>query len=251
MADSKTLATGPARAASAVGVLLLLANVVHLGSERGDAFASRAWNGEADGSVIEIVGHVQLVGAAALLLVLAVRRRATLFAAWSAVLVVMAADDLLRIHERGGAWFRDRLELPAVAGLRAQDLGELAVWALLAGVLVPWLVASHRRSPQVHRAVSTRLATLVGLLAVVAVGVDMLGIALSPHVPPVVSTTVTLVETAGELFGMTLVLAFVLATAVRGGRDEREGRRGLSGPGAEPAGEGSLTNYLDVKIHAL
>lgn len=251
MADRQAFATGPARAVSAVGVLLLLANVLHLGADRGGVFASRAWNGEADGSVVEIFGHTQLAGAALLLLVLGVRRRAPLFAVWSAVLVVMTADDLLKIHERGGAWVRDRLDLPAVAGLRAQDLGELAVWALLGGVLLPWLVAAHRRSPRVQRAVSARLATLVVLLAVFAVGVDMLGIVLGPLVPPVVSTTVTLVETAGELFGMTLVLAFVLATSVRRGDDASEGGRDLSGPGVEPAGEGSLTKYLDVKIHAL
>ena len=54
-------------------------------------------------------------------------------------------------------------------------------------------------------------------LAVFAVVVDMLHIALQPHVPLIVATGMTLLETAGELGVMTAVAISVFGMAVRSG----------------------------------
>jgi hypothetical protein len=199
-------------------VLLLLANVAHLMSgDLGEAdrflLASPVWDGAGDGSLVELVGHVQLGLAAAALLVASARRTGVL-TAWAVVLLAVAADDLLMLHERGGTWVVHRFGLRDAVGLRAQDVGELSVWALLAGVLGPLLLLAHLRSCGADRAVSSGLVALVAALAAFAVVLDMVGIVVAPHVLSVVAEAVAFAETAGELLVTTAVLVLAHATAV-------------------------------------
>jgi len=190
--------------------IYLLGNVIHLGSndpdERRTYFSVPQWDGNYDGSYIEVFGHTQLLAGAILLAVLAVTRRSYTFSAWTVVLVTLVVDDFFQLHERWGATLVQGLDLPAVAGLRPQDLGELLVWGVLGCVLGGALVAVYAAAPRNERRDSRELFGWLCLLALFAVVIDQLHIILEPQVPHWVALALTLTETAGELVGMTLIV---------------------------------------------
>jgi hypothetical protein len=200
-------------------LLFLLGNVVHLASNDPDEpvtrFSAVQWNGNYDGTFVEMFGHTQLVGGAVMLVFLAVIRRSPSFVVWTGVLVVLVADDFFQIHESVGADLVRRHGLPAVAGLRPQDLGELLVWAVLALVLGSALLISYFFSSRADRRHSRALFGWLCLLAVFAVVIDQLHVILEPHVSHTVSLALTLTETTGELVGMTLIVLAIHRIALR------------------------------------
>ncbi|WP_150307189.1 hypothetical protein [Planctomonas psychrotolerans] len=203
-----------------LSVLMLVGNVIHLAVVRSEGtpdpvFAKPAWNGDGDGSHIEMLGHIQLVAAAVILVFLCIGRRVMVYGAWAAIVIALVIDDLFQVHERVGADLVTTFDLPALIGLRAQDLGELLTWAGLAGILGVLLLVAHLRAPLPDRRNSLLLAVLTVFLAVFAVGVDQAHVIIQPHVPLWIDTALTLTETAGELLGMTLILIAVHTMAVR------------------------------------
>lgn len=193
--------------------LYLLGNVVHLTSndpgEPTSPFSAVQWDGNNDGSYIEIFGHTQLLAGAVMLLFLVVTRRSLTFAVWTVLLLVLVIDDFLLVHESGGAMLVNSFALPAVAGLRPQDLGELIVWAAMAGVLGCALLIAYVVGSESERRDTRTLFGWLCLLIVFAVGVDLLRIAVEPHLGYLGNLVVTLVETTGELVAMTLIVLAV------------------------------------------
>jgi len=133
----------------------------------------RQWLLRAEGGWPEQFGYAKQAGCAALLLLVWRRTGHGVFAAWAAVFAYALADDRLQIHERVGGFLARRLPLPQeVAGLREQDLGELAVWGLVGVVLLVVVAALHRRSPEHVRATSRGVAVVVAGYAFFGVVVD-------------------------------------------------------------------------------
>lgn len=201
-------------------VLVMAGNVVHLKvnepQERHDPiFSAPAWNGDLDGSYPEFLGYLQLIAAIVVLVTLCRHRRTLLYAAWALVLTAVVADDLLRLHERIGATLARGLDLPAVGGLRAQDLGELGVWAAGAALLAPLLLVAHLRAPAADRRNSLLLLVLFVLLFGFAAGLDLVHVAVLPYVSTGTMRVLTLTETAGELAVMSLMLVAVARMAMR------------------------------------
>lgn len=199
--------------------IYLLGNVIHLGSndpdERRTYFSVPQWDGNYDGSYIEVFGHTQLLAGAIVLAVLAVTRRSYTFSAWTVVLVTLVVDDFFQLHERWGATLVQHLDLPAVAGLRPQDLGELLVWGGLGCVLGGALLIVYIAGPGSERPDSRVLFGWLCLLALFAVVIDQLHVIVEPHVPHWVALALTLTETAGELVGMTLIVLAICRIALR------------------------------------
>lgn len=194
--------------------LLLLASVIHFFAKRaagpGDPiFVNSVWNGGSDASYIEMLGHIQLVAAVVMLFFLWSGNRVTVYLAWALVFSVLVADDLLRLHERGGVALVGSIGLPSIAGLRAQDLGELVIWAMIAAPLGVLLVMAHFRARRTDRSNSSILFLSVVLLAVFAVVLDMIDSAVGDFVPGAVKSLLTFTETAGELGVMSLMLLLV------------------------------------------
>lgn len=177
-------------------------------------FAPIAWDGDFDGSHIEVWGHIQMLAAGVILLVLSVFHRAAIFAAWALVSVVIVIDDLFRIHERGGEHLAAAWQLQPAFRLRAVDFGELIVWGVLLLMLLIPLVIGHVRATQWARRQSWTLLGILVVLAIFAVGVDMLIIIVYWDVSSVVLRLLSLTETAGEIIPMSLYLAFVIKLAV-------------------------------------
>lgn len=199
--------------------LLLAGNVMHNlgdGSEEGiiGVFAPIAWEGDFDGSHIEVWGHIQMLAAGVVLLVLSVVHRASVFSAWALVSIVIVIDDLFQIHEKGGEYLAVAWELQPAFRLRDVDFGELIVWTAIGTMLLIPLVIGHLRANKWARRQSWTLLGILVLLAVFAVGVDMLIIIVYWEVPWVVIRLLALTETAGEIIPMALYLTFVIKLAV-------------------------------------
>lgn len=172
-----------------------------------------------DRGLAELFGYVQTLAAAGLLVVLYRRTRQALLLAWAIVLFVVAVDDAFFVHERAGTWVAGALQIPATGGLRGSDFGELAVWAVLGtACLVGLVLAARASSARVRRANRPMVAAFCALIFF-AVVVDMVHQALGAEGTSVlgldVDATLRLIEAAGELFSMTLILLAAVALFLR------------------------------------
>lgn len=202
-----------------IDALLLAANVAHIAGADGAGrilriFNPVSWNGDQDGSHLEVWGHIKLFATSAILIALAFSYRSLLLAAWGAVLLLIKVDDLFQIHEQVGEVFVVKLGLEGGFGLRPQDFGELLAWAILGTVALLVLLIGHIRTGPWERRQSLFFAGILALLAVFAVGVDMLHIIVHDRLSYLALHAVTLAETAGEIIPMSLFLALAIKLAV-------------------------------------
>jgi hypothetical protein len=189
------------------------ASVAHLigADDAGDR--TGPWILETDGGYAEQFGYLQQAAIAVLLVVLAFLARRPLFVAWASVYACALADDSLRLHENKGAWLADRLGerlwFPdGLLGLRANDLGEILVWGLLAVVPLAAVVLLHRRSDPAGRRTSLGLAVLLAAYVVVGGVVDQLHVLV---MDTAIGDAVGTLEDGGELVVLSLTVAYAAA----------------------------------------
>lgn len=189
------------------------------------------WNAEQDRGLSEIVGSLQLLVAAALLVALARRiGRSPVLVALPLLLAAIVVDDLARIHENYGAWLADRLSFSSVFGEEAHSVGELLVFAaygvpLALAVLLTWF-----RSSAAARRVALHVAAGLALLVLSAVVFDLLaGVLEALTGRGWVGGAVRMLENAGELVSSSLVLLVAVAHTWSHG-DAAAQRRGGPGP---------------------
>ncbi|WP_430785339.1 hypothetical protein [Actinoplanes sp. G11-F43] len=187
-----------------VNVFLLVANVVKIRAK--GHFTDRRWAGHLDGSYSELLGHVTLLAAAVVLIIIWRERHSTAHGVWALVLGFLVADDFLLLHEHFGGLLARTVGLPSVIGLRPQDLGELLAWAGPMAVLGSAVLITHVRARGFARRHSWTLLALMAALAGFAVVVDMAPFVLKPWLSTREYVALTLTETAGELGVMTLFL---------------------------------------------
>lgn len=104
-----------------------------------------------DRGLAESWGCVQTLAAAALLLVVHRRSGELLPLAWAGVLVVVVLDDGVFLYERLGNWAAATWDLPASAGLRPVDVGELGAGAVLGIPALGALLLAARGSSSEER----------------------------------------------------------------------------------------------------
>lgn len=136
----------------------------------------------------------------------------TVYLAWAVTFVTVALDDLAEIHENLGDGLATAADLPAVAGLRPADLGELLVWAMLG---IPLLIAiglTVRHADARGRLDSLRFFTLMAVLVVVAAGLDALHMMATDDTgDPWAVTPLGVLEDGGELVVLSLLLTSAVA----------------------------------------
>ena len=194
----------------AIDVLLLTANAA-LNTYAVPFFRNAMWDGDLDGSLIELFGYLQLAAASLALLGLWVRRRIGVYGAWALIFAVLVVDDWLMIHEYGGAQLIGLFHIQPAAGLHPQDIAEILVWVILASVLGVLLLIAYERAPRVGRRDSNILFGLVALLSVFTVGLDLVDSVVDLTTSDLMRDSFTLTETSGEL----LVMSFMLVTVLR------------------------------------
>ena len=171
---------------------------------KGDIIATNLVDLDVDGGYSEIFQYVKEFWIAALLATLFAIRRQGCYLAWSALFCYLLADDSLQLHEQGGAWLAQTLNLAPAFNLRAIDLGELMITASAAAVLFLAIGATYVKGDQAVRRFSNRLFLLVLLLAGCGVLFDMIEIMVAWGRP-----LWDLIEDGGELLVMSLMLWYV------------------------------------------
>jgi hypothetical protein len=131
--------------------------------------------------------------------------RLTVYAAWAATFVIVGLDDLLEIHENGGLKVSEAFELPEVAGLRGQDLGEL----------IPLLIAiavTVRNADSRGRRDTVTFFVLMAALVFFAAGLDALHMAGTDDITTMWDVTPAgVIEDGGELVMLSLLASSAFA----------------------------------------
>ena len=196
-----------------------------------------------DRGYAEMFQYIKELAIALLFLGLAFRRRKGIFAVFSALFLYFLIDDSFELHEKFGAFLADVANLPAVAGLRSIDLGELAVYGYFALVFSIGIGLAYVRSDAATRWLSQGVIALVAGLAFFGIVLDMLAImAGSTRLGSLLDT----VEDFGEMVMMSVITAFVLglsrATSVpppaESAQAEAVADRPSSSPWGGAAGQG-------------
>lgn len=158
-------------------------------------------------SVPSVLQWLELSAAVVLLVLAYARLRKPAYAAASAILGVVAIDDALELHERIGAWAEDSLALPAIGGLEAHDLGELAFGGFLGLIILILIAWAWIRSERPERTFIALMAGLMALLGLFGFVVDVFHAA-APE-GSLREAFIGTVEDGGELIVATLTLAVV------------------------------------------
>lgn len=159
-----------------------------------------------DRSFAELLNWGKWLGISALLLAVWARSRMPAALGFAVAFALVAADDILSLHESQGAVLVWHLGLESAAGLDAQDLGELLVWAALGAVAVGSVLLGFLASDAAGRRVGRTLLAFLGTLVLFAVGFDMLH-ALFDAVRGA-NFLLGVVEDGGEMIVGSLCLAF-------------------------------------------
>jgi hypothetical protein len=193
------------------------------------------WLLETDGGVAEYAGYVQQATLVVLLLALCWVTRHLVWAAYAVVFLSALADDYLRLHENKGAWLAEQLAqdlwFPAdgFLGLRANDLGELLVWGLLAAVPLAAAVLLHRRSDGWNRRASLGMAGLIAAYVFFGAVLDQAHVLfLDSWIGDVVGT----LEDGGELLVLSASVVYVVGRLA-----DRRRARTVEGDGPAPSPE--------------
>lgn len=172
--------------------------------------ATSEWSVERDRGIPELFGYALLAVAVVGLVVLGRRRTRPVLHAWAATFGLILLDDQMMVHERGGRVLVRLLGSPTeILGVRAQDVGELVVWAGIAALPLLAVVVLHRLSDLPTRRVSAALGVLLGGLVLFGVVFDQLHSMFLDGLP-VAGPIAGALEDGGELAVMAVLAAFVI-----------------------------------------
>ncbi len=160
-----------------------------------------------DHSFAEMIGYVELFGAAILIWLASSKLRDHRLKIVSAIVLYLMCDDLFLFHDRARQALGPML-FSGHGSKRIIDFGELVVFAGIITVIMTLLVLVYRKAQPIH---FCRLFTVVGgfaVLAFFAAIVDETGSFLEGY--GIISTrfhrTIETIEDSGELFGIGLIL---------------------------------------------
>ena len=214
-----------ARSASATFLLLLLAadvvfiavHLIHILLEVGDSLYSI----HDDRSYSEMFEYTKAFWIVILLILLAINTSSLIYLGWALIFVYLGIDNSMQLHELGGSVFVYYSNVKDGLGLRGQDFGELAIYALTVIVLLPIILILYFRSSEMAKRATVDLLILLGLLAFFGVFVDMLDIIVQGSSWSLFVTVIDVIEDAGELIVLSLTLGYVFRLLQAEGRVDR------------------------------
>jgi hypothetical protein len=166
-----------------------------------------------DGSLSEILGYGFSFLAAVLFFLVGIERRSRTGIFLFILMAFVWLDDAAGYHERVGEWLTEALSLPAVGGLRAQDLGELLAWAFAGGAMLGVLVFALIRPRPGDLGMLGLFFLCFALLIACGVALDML------HVlaPVELGSEIGVIEDGGELIALALIAVIAIGNMRLGG----------------------------------
>jgi hypothetical protein len=125
---------------------------------------------------------------------------------WQTLFVYIFLDDSLRIHERGGKVIAQHFFIVPIAGLRAQDFGELIVSAFFGLLMLSLLSIGYYYASSRFRSISRQLVGLVSLLVSIGVIFDIVHPMLDPSYQNIVFEVL---EEGGEMLMISVMAWYV------------------------------------------
>lgn len=187
--------------------------ILHLIFSHGALTSNVNFSLERDRGYSEIFQYVKEYWSALLLGFLAIQARSLLYLSWSGLFFYLLLDDSMKIHERLGSFISKEFSFSPMFGLRAIDLGELTVSALVGLFFLAAIAINYRWGDRFSKKVSKSLIKLLFALAFFGIVVDMLHIGLSrlPLVGRFFDRLLGIVEDGGELIVMSLIVCFLFS----------------------------------------
>ena len=99
-----------------------------------------------------------------LLFILAITRLNFLYVAWALLFVYLLLDDSFQIHERGGVFLANYLNLEPKYGLQAEEFGQLFISIFFGGFFLAIIGVSHYLSNVSDRIISKYLFIMLIIL---------------------------------------------------------------------------------------
>jgi hypothetical protein len=160
----------------------------------------------------EIFGYLKSIVITFCFLACYFRDRAPVFLALSFTFVVIVLDDSQQIHETFGKRFVEALALEQMAGVPAQNLGELIIWFALGAVVLAALAVGFLRSDVFGQNIALIFLGLLAVLIFFAVGMDTLRAALRNSFRGA-DLIWGLIENGGEMVTLSVITAAALTVA--------------------------------------
>jgi hypothetical protein len=190
-------------------VLLLLADIVfiilHIFYIYTPLLPSRYFSLTFAGGYSEFFQYTKYFWIMVLFFVVSVRWRRLMYAIFSFLFLYFLIDDSFELHEGYGAFIADFFHFTPAFGLRAVDLGELAVSGLFGVLFLVAIGITYALSTHTDRRVAIEIIIMVVLLAVFGVGFDMVEITVRDAG---ISRVLRIFEEGGELIVTSFILFF-------------------------------------------
>jgi hypothetical protein len=169
---------------------------------------------ETDGGLAEFYQYMKQLWLALSLAIAFRHRRHLVLLAWSGFFGFLMLDDALQLHERGGLWLGRHFGLPAVAGLRPDDLGELIVAGAVGASLLLILALAWWRDREPTWRLSRELLILTVALGICGVVLDSFHV-IAYFRAPAIAELLAFAEDGGELLIVSVLAAYGLHMALR------------------------------------
>jgi hypothetical protein len=202
-------------------VLLIAADlafiVLHVIYTETSLLRGRPFSLEADNGIPEAYQYVKQFWIALCMGALFHRTRAVVYTGWTLVFAFLLMDDAFQFHEHFGHWLGGQYQLPAIFGLRPDDIGELLFAAAIGSVTALLIGFGFWRGDSHARVVSRDMALLVIALAVLGVGVDIVHV-IAYFKGSLLAQFLLLLEDGGELIVVSLMAAYTFNVLNHQGR---------------------------------
>ena len=175
-------------------------------------FKERNFSLQAEGGYGEMFEYLLLALIIVAFARLALTLRRPVYFAFLFIFIYYLADDSLEIHEDLGGFLTHWLDLQPAFGLRGQDFGELATWALFGTPLLGFLAFALWRSAGLDRSAGMTLTAWFFVLAFFGGAVDMMSSITRDG--GAAHRIIALIEDGGEMAVIAVILA--LSAAVPG-----------------------------------
>ena len=183
--------------------LLIVLHVLHIST---GYFADPNYSISRERGFGEVLQYVKEYWIGLMFLYLAITRRHPLYLSWALLFGYLLIDDSFAVHERLGTRISSYLNFSPALRLRANDFGELAVYALFGLFFLALIGITYYFSDSSIRRNCRPLFLLLLALVFFGVGMDMIhSIARSP----VWGHILGIIEDGGEMLVMSVTVWFV------------------------------------------
>jgi hypothetical protein len=190
-------------------ILLLLADIVfiilHILYVYTPHLPSRYFSLTFDGGHSEFFQYTKFFWIMVLFSVIAVRWRRLIYTIFSLLFLYFLIDDSFALHEGYGAFIADFFNFQPIFGLRAVDLGELAVSGFFGVLFLAAIGITYALSTPIDRRVTIEIIIMVILLGMFGVVFDMIEIMVQDVD---ISRILRIFEEGGEMIVASFILFF-------------------------------------------